>query len=44
MENYKLDIEQSRRGNLGSSDARMLQQIAELGVVPKSAVKTKAED
>lgn len=42
MEDYKLDIEQSRKGNLGSSDARMLQQIAELGVVPKSAVKRLA--
>lgn len=42
MEEYKLDIEQSRKGNLGSSDARMLQQIAELGVVPKSAVKRLA--
>lgn len=42
MEDYKIDIEQSRKGNLGSSDARMLQQIAELGVVPKSAVKRLA--
>ena len=39
---YKQDIIQTRTGNVGSSDARMLQQIAELGQVPKSAYKRMA--
>lgn len=39
---YKEDIIQTRTGNVGSSDARMLQQIAELGQVPKSAYKRLA--
>lgn len=34
---YKLDVINTRKGNLGSSDAKMLQNIAELGYVPKSA-------
>ena len=39
---YKQDIIQTRTGNVGSSDARTLQQIAELGQVPKSAYKRMA--
>lgn len=39
---YKKDIIQTRTGNVGSSDAKMLQQIAELGCVPKSAYKRLA--
>ena len=39
---YKQDIIQTRTGNVGSSDAKMLQQIAELGQVPKSAYKRMA--
>lgn len=39
---YKNDIRQTRQNNLGSSDAKMLQQIAELGSVPKSAYKRLA--
>lgn len=42
MENYKEDIIQTRTGNVGSSDSRMLQQIAELGQVPTSAKKRLA--
>lgn len=44
MENldYKLDIVQSRTGNLGSSDSKMIQQIAEMGSVPQSAIKRLA--
>ena len=39
---YKQDIRQTRLNSLGSSDARMLQQIASLGYVPKSAYKRLA--
>lgn len=39
---YKQNIIRTRTGNVGSSDARMLQQIAELGQVPKSAYKRMA--
>ena len=42
MENYKEDIIQTRTGNVGSSDSKMLQQIAELGQVPTSAKKRLA--
>ena len=42
MENYKENIIQTRTGNVGSSDSKMLQQIAELGQVPKSAHKRMA--
>lgn len=44
MENYdyKDEIVQSRTGNLGSSDSKMLKQIAELGFVPNSALKRLA--
>lgn len=37
MFEYKKEIVESRTGCLGSSDARMLSQIAKLGSVPKSA-------
>lgn len=39
---YKLDVINTRKGNVGSSDAKMLQNIAELGYVPKSAHKRLA--
>lgn len=39
---YKDDIRQTRQNNLGSSDAKMLQQIAVLGSVPRSAYKRLA--
>ena len=42
MEDYKQEIISTRRGCLGSSDGKMLQQIAELGCVPKSAMKRMA--
>jgi hypothetical protein len=42
MENYKEDIIQTRTGNVGSSDSKMLQQISELGQVPTSAKKRLA--
>ena len=42
MENYKENIIQTRTGNVGSSDSKMLQQIAELGQVPTSAKKRLA--
>lgn len=42
QENYKQEIEQTRKGNVGSSDAKMLQQICELGYVPESAKKRMA--
>ena len=42
MENYKEDVIQTRTGNVGSSDSKMLQQIAELGQVPTSAKKRLA--
>lgn len=37
MENYKEDIINTRVGGLGSSDGKLLLQIAKLGFVPKSA-------
>jgi hypothetical protein len=37
MEDYKIDIANTRKGCLGSSDAKMLATIATQGVVPKSA-------
>lgn len=40
--NYKDGIRETRKGSLGSSDGRLLQQIAENGVVPKSAYKRMA--
>lgn len=39
---YKNDIRQTRLNCLGSSDAKMLQQIATLGSVPKSAYSRMA--
>lgn len=42
MENYKENIIQTRTGNVGSSDSKMLQQIAELGQVPTSSKKRLA--
>jgi hypothetical protein len=39
---YKQDIRQTRLNSLGSSDAKMLQQIAVLGSVPRSAYKRLA--
>lgn len=42
MEEYKDDIISTRKGCLGSSDAKMLQQIALLGAVPKSSYKRLA--
>lgn len=40
--NYKDEIRSSRTGSLGSSDGKVLYQIAELGQVPKSAYKRLA--
>ena len=37
MENYKDEIISTRTGCLGSSDGKLLRQVAELGYVPKSA-------
>lgn len=42
MIDYKEEIRDTRRGNLGSSDGVMLSQIANLGYVPKSAYKRLA--
>ena len=42
MNDYKSDIIATRTGNVGSSDSKMLQQIAELGQVPTSAKKRLA--
>lgn len=39
---YKNDIIASRTGNVGSSDAKMLDTIAQLGYVPNSALKRLA--
>ena len=42
MEDYKQEIISTRRGCVGSSDGKMLQQIAEQGSVPRSAWKRLA--
>lgn len=42
QQNYKENIRETRTGNLGSSDGALLQQIATLGYVPKSAYKRMA--
>lgn len=42
MKDYKQEIEQTRIGCLGSSDAKMVAQIAILGNVPKSAYERLA--
>lgn len=39
---YKAEIASTRKGSLGSSDAKLLAQIASLGYVPKSAYKRLA--
>ena len=40
--NYKEDIQNTRKGCLGGSDANMLAQIVSVGYVPKSAYKRMA--
>lgn len=42
MNDYKEDVRSTRTGAFGSSDGKMLMQIAELGYVPKSAYKRMA--
>ena len=42
MEDYKKDIENTRYGCLGSSDAAMLARIAHIGEVPKGAMRRLA--
>lgn len=42
MKDYKQEIEETRIGCLGSSDAKMVAQIATLGSVPKSAYERMA--
>lgn len=42
MENYKEDIRNTRCGALGSSDGKLILQVAESGVIPKSAYKRLA--
>lgn len=42
MEDYKKDIESTRYGCLGSSDAAMLARIAHIGEVPKGAMRRLA--
>lgn len=42
MKDYKQEIEQTRVGCLGSSDAKLVAQIATLGNVPKSAYERMA--
>lgn len=42
MQDHKIDIINTRKGCLGGSDAKMLQMIASLGEVPKSARKRLA--
>ena len=42
MEDYKSEIIESRKGCLGGSDAAMLKQIADTGVIPQSALKRLA--
>lgn len=42
MEDYKQDIENTRKGCLGGSDAKMLAQIAQTGIIPNSAHKRLA--
>ena len=42
MEDYKQDIISTRKGYVGSSDAKMLAKIAEFGSVPKSAYERLA--
>ena len=42
MEDYKIEIVNSRVGFLGSSDAKIIKQVAMLGEVPRSAYKRLA--
>lgn len=42
MQDYKQEIIQTRTGCLGSSDAAMLAQIANLGQIPKTAIRRLA--
>lgn len=42
MYDYKADVISTRTGNLGSSDAKLIAQCAELGQVPQSVVKRLA--
>lgn len=42
MEDYKIDVINTRKGCLGSSDGKLLGNIASLGYVPKSAHKRLA--
>lgn len=42
MENYKEEIIATRLGCLGGSDGKLIQQVASLGYVPKSAYKRMA--
>lgn len=42
MEDYKIEIEQTRVGCLGSSDARLVSYISGLGKVPKTAIERLA--
>lgn len=39
VKDYKQDVAATRVGCLGSSDGKMLSQIAALGTIPKSAYK-----
>ena len=42
QQDYKNQIRSSRRGALGSSDGKLILQVAESGIVPKSAYKRLA--
>lgn len=42
MEDYKVEIENTRKGCLGGSDGYLLQQVATMGYVPRSAYKRLA--
>lgn len=42
MEDYKIDIANTRKGCLGGSDAKLIMQVATMGYVPKSAYKRLA--
>lgn len=42
MDDYKLDIQNTRKGCLGGSDAKLLQSVAESGSIPKSALERLA--
>lgn len=42
MKDYKADVAATRVGSLGSSDGKMLAQIASIGTIPNSALKRLA--